>query len=319
MTAGPGPLVLQTEALDPACAAWLAERCDLRACAPDDAGFPDLLARAEGLVVRTYTPVGPPLLERAPRLRVVGRAGVGLDNIDVPACRARGVTVVHTPDANSVAVVELVFAFLLDALRPRLFLQGALALPEWKALREELRADRQLSDMTLGIYGMGRIGTRVAGVAQRFGMRVLYHDLLDIAPERRSGAEPVSRERLLAESDALTIHVDERPSNRGLIGAEALAMCRNNVILLNIARGFIVDAAALARFLRDRPGAQALLDVHEPEPFPPSYPLIGLPNAQLSPHIGAATATAHRNMSWVVRDVWRVLSGERPEHEAAIR
>lgn len=312
------PLVVQTETLDAECAAWLAERCELVRCADSETRFADLLSRAEGLVIRTYTRVDEAFLARAPRLRVVGRAGVGLDNIDIPACRARGVAVVHTPDANTRAVVELVLALMLDALRPRLFLEGALSLREWKATRDELIAPAQLADLTLGIYGMGRIGSSVARVASALGMTIVYHDLLDIPPERRSGARPVSREELLRESDILTVHVDERPSNRGLLGAEAFSMCKTGVVFINAARGFIVDARALAQFLVANPGAQALLDVHEPEPFPPDYPLLGLRNAWLSPHIAAATATAHRNMSWVVRDVWRVLSGEAPEFPARI-
>ncbi len=312
------PLVIQTETLDASCAAWLGERADLVRRADTEAGFDELLGRAAALVIRTYTKVNQALLDRAPALKVVGRAGVGLDNIDIPACRARGVEVVHTPDANTRAVVELVTAFMLDALRPRLFLDGPLERREWKSTRDELIAPRQLSDLTLGVYGMGRIGRSVARVGAALDMRVLYHDLLEIPPARRAGADPVSRDALLRESDVLTVHVDERASNRNLLSAEAFALCKPEVVFINAARGFIVDAGALAGFLRATPTAQALLDVHEPEPFGADYPLLSLDNAWLSPHIAAATATAHRNMSWVVRDVWRVLSGEKPEFPAVI-
>ncbi|HYD00235.1 MAG TPA: NAD(P)-dependent oxidoreductase [Phycisphaerales bacterium] len=309
-------LVIQTEHLDAAPAAWLSERCELVRKGADEHGFSELLARADGLVIRTYTTVDGQMLAGAPQLKVVGRAGVGLDNVDLAACAARGVTVCNTPDANSTAVVEYVLALMLDALRPRVGV-GAVSAAEWKRLRAENQAARQLSEMTLGIWGMGRIGTRVARVAASLGMRVLYSDLLEIPAERRWGAEPVSAAELCARADVLTVHVDGRRSNRRLVGAAAFAGMKKDVLLINAARGFIVDAAALAAFLRGNSAARAVLDVHEPEPFPADYPLLGLPNARLLPHLASCTATAQANMSWVVRDVWRVLTGEPPEFPAA--
>ncbi|MFM9957696.1 MAG: NAD(P)-dependent oxidoreductase [Phycisphaerales bacterium] len=310
------PLVVQTEELDATCAAWLAERCELVACPSEDSRFPDLIRRADGLVVRTYTRVGPSLLEIAPRLKVVGRAGVGLDNIDVPACKSRGVTVVSTPDANTRAVTELVFAFILDALRPRVFLEHPLTMAEWKRARGELIAPRQLSDLTLGILGLGRVGKSVARIGAALRMRVLYTDLLDIPEAERCGASSTDVDTLFRESDVLTLHIDGRASNRKFVSAERLDLCKRDVLLINASRGMVLDSIALAAFLWERPEAQAVLDVHEPEPFGPDYPLLSVPNAHLAPHIGAATATAHRNMSWVVRDVWRVLAGETPEFPA---
>lgn len=313
----PRPLVIQTEHLDAAPAAWLAERCELVKKGAGEAGFGELLARADGLVIRTYTTVDAAMVAAGPRLKVVGRAGVGLDNVDLAACAARGVVVCNTPDANSTAVVEYVLALMLDATRPRVSLASPVSPAEWKRLRAEHQAARQLCEMTLGIWGMGRIGTRVARAAAGLGMKVVYNDLLEIPAERRSGAEPVSVAELCARADVLTVHVDGRRSNRGLVGAAAFAAMKKDVLLINAARGFIVDAAALAGFLRANAGAQAALDVHEPEPFGADYPLLGLPNARLLPHLASCTATAQANMSWVVRDVWRVLSGETPEFAAA--
>lgn len=312
-------LTLVAEPIDPVCAAWLSERCAVEAIAADEPGFAGCLERADGLIVRTYTRVDAALLAKAPRLLVVGRAGVGLDNIDIPACRARGVEVVHTPDANSRAVVELATAFMLDALRPRLFLSSALDKARWAALRQELTAPRQCSDLTMGIYGMGRVGVAMARVAAALDMKALYCDLLEIPPERRFGASPVSREALLAEADVVTVHVDDRPSNRALIGPAAVRLLKRDAVFINASRGFVVDAHALADYLANNPAAQAILDVHDPEPVAPDNPLLGMANAHLSPHIGAATATAHRNMSWVVRDVWRALRGEKPENPAPVR
>lgn len=312
------PLVIQTERLHAEAAAWLAERAELVVAAPGEAAFDTRIGEAAGLVVRTYTPVDDALLGRAPALRVVGRAGVGLDNIDLTECAARGVTVVYTPDANTRAVVEYVFALLLDALRPRTLVGAALEPAAWARMRREHVARRQLAGLTMGIYGFGRVGRRVAGVATALDMRVLYHDLLDIPAEVRNGAEPVSRQTLLRESDIVTVHVDGRRSNRGLVDAAALALMKPDAVLVNTSRGFTVDPTALAAWLDAQPDALALLDVHEPEPFGADYPLLTLPNARLSPHLGAATALADRNMSRVVEDVWRVLRGDAPRFPAPV-
>jgi phosphoglycerate dehydrogenase-like enzyme len=306
-TPGERPLVLQTEHLHPAASAWLAERCDLRDCSGDPARFDALLPGADGLVIRTYTRVDAALLERAPRLRVVGRAGVGLDNVDLPACASRGVRVVHTPDANTQAVAEYVLALLLDATRPRLMLDKPIDAARWRAVREELIAPRQLDECVLGILGLGRIGSRVARIAHGLGMRVVYHDLVEIPPDRRHGAGPVSLDGLRRQSDIITVHVDPREANRGLVGADFLAGLRENVVIVNTSRGMVIDEPALAAFLRRNPKAAALLDVHAHEPIPPGSPLWNLPNAHLSPHIAAATRSAHEAMSWVVREVWEVL------------
>jgi phosphoglycerate dehydrogenase-like enzyme len=309
----PAPLVIQTERLHPDWANWLAERCTLVRAVPGEVAFEDVIEQAQGIVIRTYTRVADELLARAPALRVVGRAGVGLDNVDLEACARRGVTVVYTPDANTGAVVEYVFAMLFDALRPRTLLSAATDAAGWAAYRREHVAGRQLSDLTLGVYGFGRVGARVARVGSAFGMRVLYHDLLEFPPPRGE-AEPVSRDVLLTESDIVSLHVDGRPSNRHLLAADAFGRMKADAVFVNAARGFIIDAHALADWLRANPDALALLDVHEPEPFPADYPLLGLPNARLSPHLAAGTETANRAMSSVVADVWRVLNGEAALH-----
>ncbi|MBL8764486.1 MAG: 3-phosphoglycerate dehydrogenase [Phycisphaerae bacterium] len=303
------PLVIQTEQLDPAAAAWLGERVELVRCGSDEPGFAPLLSRAEGLLIRTYTRVDRAMLDAGPRLRVVARAGVGLDNVDLDACRARGIAVLNTPDANTQAVVEFVLALVLDDLRPRESLDGPLPLRPWNDLRDRLVAPRQLSDLTLGILGLGRIGSRVARAAHALGVRVVYHDLLDLPEPHRHHAHPVPLTQLFVESDVLTIHIDGRPENRLFVNAALLGRLKPDALLVNTARGFVLDAAALAAFLRSHPAARAALDVHEPEPFDAAYPLLGLPNARLTPHLASATATAKRNMSWVVRDLCRALTG----------
>lgn len=310
------PLAVITEELDAEPSAWLAERCEVIRCAHDDPELTDLLLRARALIVRTYTRVDAGLLAMAPQLAVVARAGVGLDNIDLQACRAAGLRVVSTPGANTRAVVEYVLAMLLDATRPRVFLDRALPMNEWKKLRIELEAPRQLADMTLGIVGLGRIGRQIARAAQSLTMRVIYHDLIEIPQTERFGAIPVNREELLTQSDAITVHVDGRAENRGVIDADWFGRMRSDVVFINTSRGMVVDADACAEFLRSHPGASGLLDVHDPEPIVDGSPLLGLTNAHLSPHIAGGTKAAKLAMSWVVRDVWRVLTGEEPEHAA---
>jgi D-3-phosphoglycerate dehydrogenase len=310
------PLVIQTEDLDAEPAAWLAERCELVVCRYDDPGFGALLARADGLVVRTYTIVNAEMLAAAPRLRVVARAGVGVDNIDLAACWDRGVVVVNTPGANTRAVVEFVVASVLDAIRPRLFLHEPLERADWGAARKELEAPKQLADCTVGILGLGRIGSQVARAMAAVDAGVIYHDLREIDESSRFGAVPVGREELFARADILTVHVDGQKANYHTLDAAAFGSMREDVVFLNTSRGFVVDPIACAGCFVDRPGAMAILDVHDPEPIVETSPLLEIANVHLSPHIAGATRAAKRDMSWVVRDVWRVLEGEAPEHPA---
>jgi D-3-phosphoglycerate dehydrogenase len=310
------PVILQTEPLALRAETWLGERAEVVRATPSETAFEAAAPRAEALVVRTATRVDAALLHRLPRLRVVGRAGVGLETIALRACAERCVAVVHTPDANTQAVVEFVLREVLDALRPSARLAGAVAPAEWERLRAETVGARQMNECALGILGLGRIGSRVAEVACAIGCRVRYTDLRDIAPESRHGAEPVSIEELVGTSDILSVHVDGRAANRHLVGHPLLERMRPDALLVNTSRGLVVDASALARVLRGRPRMRALLDVHEPEPFPADYPLAGLPNARLTPHLASRTATAMEAMSWVVRDVWAVLEGRAPRWPA---
>lgn len=315
---GAKPLVVQTEDLSDAPAGWLSERANLVRCAHhDEPRFGQLLGQAEGLVVRTYTKVDAALLERAPRLRVVGRAGVALENIDIPACRARGVEVVHTPGSNTRAVVEYAWLLILDALRARTTVTGPIAQAAWDQIRRDYTVPRQLSDMTLGVLGLGKIGSSMARVAQALEMRCVYHDIRDIPSAQRYGAELATPHEVLARSDIVSIHIDPRPTNAGYVGRDLLRSLKADALVINTSRGFVLDARALVDALSPRPNARAILDVHDPfEPIPTGYPLLGVPNVTLLPHLAACTETAKENMSWVVRDVWRVLCGEKPSWPA---
>ncbi|MFM8640232.1 MAG: NAD(P)-dependent oxidoreductase [Planctomycetota bacterium] len=303
------PIVIQTEHLSEAAAGWLAERADLVVAAPGTPAFDDAAPVAQGLVIRTYTAVDEALLARLPALRAVGRAGVGLDNVDTQACARRGVRVFNTPDANTQAVVEYVTCLVCDALRPRAFLDAAVSRARWDELRAEVVAHRQMSELRLGILGLGRIGRRVAQVMRAIGFDAVFNDSAAIPQEHWNGARPVGVEELFESSDVISVHVDGRASNRGFVSAALIARMRADAVFINTSRGFVVDHRALAGALRANPGMLALLDVHDPEPVAADNPLLGLANAHLAPHLASRTDAAMEAMSWVVRDVWDAIRG----------
>ncbi len=313
------PLVIVTETLDPACADWLADRTQLVRCAHDDPGLNELLPRAQALVVRTYTQVNTDLLDRAPNLKVVGRAGVGLDNIDLAACGERGVVVVYTPDANTQAVVEYVTGLIFDDLRPRTTLSEPVTPEVFHTLRKT-EVGRELADLTIGILGFGRIGKRLGKAARGLAVgRLLVNDLIsdaDLRPHVDYDYEYVDLQTLCSESDILTVHVDGRPENRHLLDAAVLSSLKPDCLFINAARGMLVDHVALAQWASTHGDARIILDVHDPEPPLADLPLFHLPHVRLLPHLASRTDTALSNMSWVVSDVAAVLEGQSPKYPA---
>jgi phosphoglycerate dehydrogenase-like enzyme len=313
------PKVVITETLDQTCADWLAQRSDVVWHRHDEPGLEAHLADADALVVRTYTEVNDALLDHSPNVKVIGRAGVGLDNFDLPVCEQRGVRVVYTPDANTQAVVEYVLGLILDHVRPRTALTPGTTAEQFHQLRKT-EVGIELADLTLGILGMGRIGKRIATVAHALGINVLGCDLLDEAEIRKAIPQVpfdfVDHRTLYQNSDIVTVHTDGRPENRHLIDAEALSYMRDDALLINAARGMLINHAALHGWLFALPTATAILDVHDPEPPAEDHPLYTCPNALLLPHLASRTDTALRNMSWVVRDVVAVLEGSEPTYAA---
>jgi len=311
------PLVLVTEGSHPTPLAWLKERTRVVQAAPGSPEFDAALTDAAGLVVRTYTKVNSALLARCPRLKVVGRGGVGLENIDVTACRARGVEVVYTPDANTLAVAEFVFGFALQLLRPwAVFRDRAYEPAEFKRVRDTTHGT-QLNELTVGILGMGRVGRRVGQIATNgFGARVIYNDLLDVRPHLSFPATGVDKPTLFREADIVTLHTDMRPGNERLVGAPLFGLMKPSAVLINTSRGEVLDTAALAAAIREKKIAGAAIDVFDPEPPPADFPLLGLDNVLLTPHMAARTHTAVENMGWVVRDVMEVLNGRPPKYPA---
>jgi len=310
-------VVLVTEGSDKAPLDWLRTQAEVLELGPADNGFDAALARAEGLVVRTYTKVNDAFLAKAPKLKVVGRGGVGLENIDVAACRKRGVQVVYTPDANTIAVGDFVFGCILQLIRPYAAFRDCTPDPkEFKRLRDTLRG-RQLNELTLGILGMGRVGRRVGHIAANgFGMRVVYNDIVDVSSQLKFPATSVDKPTLYRESDILSLHVTMLPGNENMIGARELAMMKPNALLINTSRGEVLDINALADALKNKKLAAAAIDVFHPEPPPANFPLLGMDNVILTPHMAARTHTAIENMSWVVRDVIDVLRGKPPRFPA---
>lgn len=313
------PVVVVTEGSAEAPLRWLAERAEVVEIGPSDPGFAEALARAEAAVVRSYTRVDRSFIAAAPRLRVVGRGGVGLDNIDVDACRERGVEVVYTPNANTAAVVDLFFAQLIRLIRPlhEIGTAADVAPEAWSRARKD--AGFLLSELTLGILGMGRVGRAVGRIATAFGMRVLYHDLLDVSQQVDFPAEAVGLEDLLSRADALTVHVDGRPGNRNFVDRRALERFAGRY-LVNMSRGMVLDETAVADAVAAGRLAGVAIDVYEPEPPPGDSPLIQLAergaNVLLTPHMASRARSAVENMSWVVKDVVAVLEGQRPDYPA---
>jgi D-3-phosphoglycerate dehydrogenase len=255
-----------------------------------EARFGAELETAAGLIVRSATTVDARLLEAAPELRVVGRAGVGVDNIDVAAASERGVAVVNAPGGNTVSAAELTMALLLSVARRVSEADRSMREGRWD--RANLQGV-ELRGRTLGVVGAGRIGSTVADRCRAFGMRVIVHDpylSADRLAELRSVV--VEMDQLLAEADVITLHVPLTDETRGLIGESALERMKKGAFLVNLSRGGVVDEAALARALIEGRIAGAGLDVYETEPLSPESPLLSAPNLVLTPHLGASTKEA---------------------------
>lgn len=280
----------------------------------DAAELAEALADGDALLIRSKTRVTRKLLEAAPRLRAIGRAGVGLENIDLEAARQRRVAVVYTPGAATDAVADLTLGMMLSLVRRLPWYDAAVRAGRFQEARGTTLRD--MNELTVGIVGFGRIGRAVASrCSLGFGMRVLFND---IAPVDFSEfpAVAVSKESLYAESDVVSLNVPLTDLTRGLIGAAALQRFKSGAILLNTSRGEVIDAGAVAEALREGRLAGAGIDVFSPEPPPEGDPLLSTPNTILTPHIGARTQRGLHNMNQVVDDVIRVIQGIPPLHPA---
>jgi len=252
------------------------------------------LSQAEGLFCLLTIPVRKELLERMPKLRVVSNMAVGVDNIDVPACTRRGIPVGNTPGVLTDATADLTMAILLSAARRLSEAARDAREGRWQTWSPTGWLGADLCAATLGIIGMGKIGRAVAERARGFGMRIVY---TDTALRPNSEAEFMPLDRLLRQSDFVSLHCPLTSETRGLINESALQKMKPTAILVNAARGPVVDTAALVRALREGWIAAAALDVTDPEPLQPEHPLYSLPNCLIVPHIGSATRGARKRMA----------------------
>ncbi len=261
------------------------------------------LRGAAGLIVRSGTVVDQELLEAAPVLEVIGRAGVGLDNIDVEEATRRGIAVVNAPGGNTKSTAELTFGLLLAAARRIVEADRDLRAGRWD--RKALRGT-QLHGKRLGVIGAGRIGSEVVQRAHAFGMKTMISDPYITAQRANDlGTESVDLDRLLERSDFVTLHVPLTDSTRGMIGAEQIGRMKRDAYLINASRGGVIDEAALAEALKEGRIAGAALDVFAEEPLPVDSPLRDAPNLVMTPHLGAATSEAQREVALEIAEAVR--------------
>jgi D-3-phosphoglycerate dehydrogenase len=253
------------------------------------------LAAADALIVRSETRVTADLLTRAPKLRVIGRAGTGVDNIDVHAATRRGIAVMNAPGANTVSAAEHAMGLLLGLVRHIPWAADAMRRGEWDRKRFE---GTELRGKTIGIVGLGRIGGHVAQLARAFGMQILGHDPY-LAPERAAELQVklVPLDHLLRQADVVTLHVAHTEQTHHLINTARLALMKPTAILVNTARGELVDEGALAEALRAKRIGGAAIDVFATEPLPADSTLRGLDRVILTPHLAASTSEAQERVS----------------------
>ena len=274
------------------------------------AALADVVGDARALVVRNRTQVTRDLIAAAPALKCIGRLGVGLDNIDLEACEARGVTVYPATGANDASVAEYVIATAMMLLRTAYRSNDAVIAGTWP--RNQLMG-REIEGKTLGLVGFGNIARHTARLARALGVRTIAHDPYVPAdnPVWR-GTENVSPDTLLATADIVSLHVPLTPQTRGMIGDEAIAKMKRDAILINAARGGIVDEAAMVAALKDGRLGGAALDVYETEPLTAEAGALfaGVPNLVLTPHIAGVTAESNVRVSSVtVKNVLSHLDG----------
>jgi glyoxylate reductase len=283
--------------------------------APTPAELTLRASTSDGLVCLLTDRIDAELLGACPRLRAVSSVSVGVDHVDLAAATARGIPIGHTPGVLTETTADLAFALLLDAARRvsegDRFVRAGSWVPE-RVWEPDMLLGRDVHGATLGLVGMGAIGQAMARRAAGFGMRVLAWSRRE---RQVPGVEWTSLDALLAAADFVSVHVALTGETRGLLGSDAIARMKPGAVLVNTARGGIVDEAALAAALREGRLAGAGLDVFAREPLDPASPLLALPNLVLTPHIGSASeATRAKMVTLAVRNLRAALAGERMPH-----
>jgi glyoxylate reductase len=308
-------LVAVTRRIDPEALARLEAIGDLRYwdndLPPSAAELRELLAGVDGALTLLTDQIDGDLLDALPSIKVVSNLAVGFDNIDVAACTARGVAACTTPNVLTQTTAEFALALIFAVARQ--IVPGARAAHdgEWKTWYPFRFLGRDLAGATLGVVGMGRIGRRLAEMASAIGMQVIYADeYADVFEFRR-----VSLDELYRTADIISLHVPLTPETRGMIGAETLAMMKPDALLINTARGPVIDTDALVAALSDGLLGGVGLDVTDPEPLPPDHALYGFERVTIVPHIASATSsTRHKMSSLAAENIVAVLTGGEPPH-----
>ncbi|MEJ7931697.1 hydroxyacid dehydrogenase [Ramlibacter sp. AN1015] len=260
-----------------------------------------IAGEADALIVRNRTQVRGDLVAALARCRIVGRLGVGLDNIDVAACEARGIRVAPATGANALSVAEYVIGTAMLLLRGVYLSTEQVAAGTWP--RAALSNGRELNGKTLGLVGFGSIGQLTARLARALGMQVVAYDAMlaaDAPAFSASGVQPMALEPLLAAADVVSLHLPLVASTRGLMHAERIAAMKPGAVLVNTSRGGIVDEAGLARALREGRLGGAALDVFDTEPLPAQEHFAGCPNLVLTPHVAGVTRESNERVSDVI-------------------
>jgi len=268
----------------------------------------------DGIVIRANGRVTRKIMESAPRLKVVGRHGIGVENIDLQAATDLGIWVVNTPDANDQSVAEHFFGLAL--MLSKMLKKGDIAVREGRWEARYVHIGRELRGKTLGILGFGRIGKAIGHIAHKgFGMNILYYDAFRLeAMEQEIKAVKVSLDDILSRSDFISINLPMLPETKNLIGARELGLLKPTAYILNLARGPIWDEKALESVLKEGKIAGAASDVFAVEPATKDHPLLKLGNFIATPHMAAHTEEALGRMSLVAEDIVRVLEGKEPLH-----
>jgi glyoxylate reductase len=312
------PLVTVTRIIPEAGLSLLRERTEVRLWEEDLPPSPEQLATlldgAEGVLTLLTDIINGEVLDREPQLKVVSNFAVGYDNVDVEAATARGVAVCNTPGVLTETTADAAWALLMAAARRIPESVDYVRAGKWVTWSPTLLLGRDVHGATLGIVGFGRIGKEVARRARGFNMRILAYDTYrDEAAAAELGVEFRDLDDLLRESDFVTIHVSLTPETTHLIGRRELELMKREAILVNAARGPVVDTDALVAALRDNVIWAAALDVTHPEPLPADHPLVTLPNAIVVPHTASATIATRDNMALLAaRNLLAVLAGETP-------
>jgi len=284
---------------------------------PDSETLKELISQADAIVIRSGVRLTADILNSAPRLRVIARAGAGIDNIDLQTARARRICVFNVPDSSSTSVAEFTFALILAVARKVALADRQIRLGQWR--KAEL-CGLELNGKTIGIVGLGRIGTHVCRIARGFGMRVIASvgkPIKDrISAAAAEGIEMLPNDAVLRNADVVSLHVPLTDETKHLINAEAIDTMKRSAILVNVSRGGVVDERALEVALRNCRIVAAATDVFVREGQP--SPLLGLDNLVATPHIGAMTEDAQRRIAEIVQDnLVRALKGEKVVNRVA--